>query len=136
MVHVLVLTHGELAKNLYETLGLFIDDQTNIEAICLGEDPEKMRNSLQKRLMETEVSEFLLLVDLFGGTPFNISASLLPESSESGKKVEIITGVNLPMLVSVAFEMEGKGLSELKCIAIQNGKEGVRDFMEEIKKQK
>ena len=54
MVRVLVLTHGELAKNLYETLGLFIDDQTNIEAICLGEDPEKMRNSLQKRLKEQE----------------------------------------------------------------------------------
>lgn len=129
MVNVIVLTHGALAESLMETLQLFFSEPEGMLAMGLGEEPEKMRQFLQKELLDSNEREFLVLVDLFGGTPFNITASVLSEAIRRGKRVEVVTGVNLPMLMQVACDIEEASLDELKASALESGTTGIQDLM-------
>ncbi|HIX90714.1 MAG TPA: PTS fructose transporter subunit IIA [Candidatus Agathobaculum pullicola] len=132
MGKVIILTHGELAKSLYESTGMFIADRTGLEALGLGIDIEAFRTSLRKTLLEDAEQDFLILADLFGGTPFNIAASLISEVKEQGKKMEVITGVNLPMLLEIVPLISEMSCQELKKIALEVGTEGIRDLIAEL----
>lgn len=132
MVNLILMTHGTLADSLKDTLGLFFDAEKLI-AISLREDPEGMRQRLELELEQGQ--EFLILVDLFGGTPFNIAASLLPHAAACGKRVELVSGVNLPMLMEVILNLEDAGLDELVLSAQEIGKFGIRDLMAELGKR-
>lgn len=129
MVNLILMTHGTLADSLKETLSLFFDAE-NLTALSLNDDPEGMRESLKARLEQGQ--EFLVLVDLFGGTPFNIAASLLSHAEACGKRVELVSGVNLPMLMEVILNLEDAGLDELVQSAQEMGKFGIRDLMAEL----
>ena len=129
MVNLILMTHGTLADSLKETLSLFFDAE-NLTALSLDDDPEGMRESLKARLEQGQ--EFLILVDLFGGTPFNIAASLLSHAEACGKRVELVSGVNLPMLMEVILNLEDAGLDELVQSAQEMGKFGIRDLMAEL----
>lgn len=129
MVNLILMTHGTLADSLKETLSLFFDAE-NLTALSLNDDPEGMRESLKARLEQGQ--EFLILVDLFGGTPFNIAASLLSHAETCGKRVELVSGVNLPMLMEVILNLEDAGLDELVHSAQEMGKFGIRDLMAEL----
>lgn len=129
MVNLILMTHGTLADSLKETLSLFFEAE-NLTALSLDDDPEGMRESLKARLEQGQ--EFLILVDLFGGTPFNIAASLLSHAEACGKRVELVSGVNLPMLMEVILNLEDAGLDELVQSAQEMGKFGIRDLMAEL----
>lgn len=129
MVNLILMTHGTLADSLKETLNLFFDAE-NLTALSLDDDPEGMRESLKARLEQGQ--EFLVLVDLFGGTPFNIAASLLSHAEACGKRVELVSGVNLPMLMEVILNLEDAGLDELVQSAQEMGEFGIRDLMAEL----
>lgn len=135
MVRVLLLTHGSLADSLLETVSLFVGDCEYVKGFNLGEEPETMRQNLRNELFDGTNTEFLILVDLFGGTPFNIAASLLPETMAAGKKVEIISGANLPMLAEVLSNVDSMTFQELKDTAVEFGKSGVRDLLTELNQQ-
>ncbi len=132
MGKVIILTHGELAKCLYESTGLFIADREGLEALGLGVDIEGFRMSLRKLVLEDAEKDFLILADLFGGTPFNIAASLIGQAKEQGKNMEVITGVNLPMLLEIVPLIREMPCQELKKIAMEVGTEGIRDLMAEL----
>lgn len=135
MVKVLVLTHGELAEAFMQTLQLFIAQPDQMLAMGLGDEPEKMREFLRSEVVDGSGREFLILVDLFGGTPFNIAASMIPEAAGKGKRVEVVTGANLPMLMQIAFDMDEASLEDLKASAIESGTTGVQDLMARLAEQ-
>ncbi len=132
MVKVLILTHGTLADTLYETVGLFIAERDGLEAIAMGEDTQAFRAKLTAALVESPEEHILLMVDLFGGTPFNMAASLLGETKARGKRVEIVSGVNLPMLLEVTANISSSTLEEIKNMAFEVGKYGIRDLLQEL----
>lgn len=135
MVKVIVLTHGTLAESFMETLRLFFSEPEGILAMGLGEEPEKMRQFLRKELLDSDDRDFLVMADLFGGTPFNIVASVLSEGIQRGKNIEVVTGLNLPMLIQVACDMDGATLEELKASALEAGITGIQDLMARLKDQ-
>ena len=97
MIGVVIATHGNLANELLETAKFIIGDVSSVTAVTLA--PSASIETIQKNIKDAirEVDKgrgVIILTDMFGGTPSNIALSFL----EKGK-VDVITGVNLPMLI-------------------------------------
>lgn len=105
MIGVLVATHGEMAKGLFDAIDMICGTQENFSIVSLkrGQDAESFGEELGEKINELNSDEgVVVLVDLLGATPMNQSALNLYKSD----KVEVITGVNLPMVVTAAMERD------------------------------
>lgn len=132
MVKILVLTHGSLAQSLYDTLGMFFTSRQGVSTLSLGEDMSDFKERVKAELLQTPAKEILVLTDLFGGTPFNTAAALLPEMARKGKRMEVLTGVNLPMLMELMPLLPDSSLPVLKAAAWETGKASIRDLNAEL----
>ncbi len=100
MLGLLVVTHGEVAKELVASVRKIVGQIQNLEAVSIDwndDVDESTRRIEEARERVDEGQGVLLLTDMFGGTPTNLALSML----EPGK-LEIVTGVNLPMLIKFA----------------------------------
>ena len=100
MIGVVVVTHGQLATELLNAAETIVGDLPRFAAVSIGwhEDTEDARAEIQQAIARVEEGAgVLILTDLFGGTASNLAMSFL-----SQEKVEVITGVNLPMLIKLA----------------------------------
>ena len=105
MIGVLVATHGEMAKGLFDAIDMICGAQENFSIVSLerGQDAESFGEELGEKINELNSGEgVVVLVDLLGATPMNQSALNLYKSD----KVEVITGVNLPMVVTATMERD------------------------------
>ena len=112
MVTTLIVTHGGLAQELLSAAETIVGDLRNFEIVTLDwsdsfdEAHRKIRTVLDDLDRRQEV---LILTDMYGGTPYNVASSLI----EPGR-VEVVTGVNLPMVVRLGCpDTRDKGVSEL-----------------------
>ncbi|MEN9709292.1 MAG: hypothetical protein RIQ68_1700 [Pseudomonadota bacterium] len=97
MIGLVLVTHGRLAVEFVTAMEHVVGPQTAIEAICIGpdDDMEARRADISAAIAKVESgSGVIVLTDLFGGTPSNLAISLM----EVGR-VEVIAGINLPMLI-------------------------------------
>lgn len=97
MIGVIILTHGSLAQSLLETLESIMGEQESVAAITIypSDDAEKKREELYAQIDRLNTGKgVLILTDMFGGTPSNLAMSAL-----GVKPIEVIAGVNLPMLI-------------------------------------
>ena len=97
MIGLVLVTHGRLALEFITAMEHVVGPQQRIEAICIGpeDDMEARRNDIAAAIEQVEDgSGVIILTDLFGGTPSNLAISLMKPST-----VEVIAGVNLPMLI-------------------------------------
>ncbi|EOU1753566.1 PTS sugar transporter subunit IIA [Clostridium perfringens] len=105
MIGVLVATHGEMAKGLFDAIDMICGTQEKFSIVSLkrGQDAESFGEELGEKINELNSGEgVVVLVDLLGATPMNQSALNLYKSDE----VEVITGVNLPMVVTATMERD------------------------------
>jgi PTS system mannose-specific IIA component len=99
-IGVLVVTHGRLADELVAAAGVIVGATEHIRALSIGwnDDVDEARETVKKAIESADRGRgVLVLTDMFGGTPTNLSLSFLAPGS-----VEIITGVNLPMVVKTS----------------------------------
>ena len=97
MIGLVLVTHGRLAAEFVTALEHVVGPQEAIEAICIGpdDDMERRRKDIAKAIGKVELGQgVIILTDLFGGTPSNLAISLM-----KSENVEVIAGVNLPMLI-------------------------------------
>ncbi|HJQ17593.1 MAG TPA: PTS sugar transporter subunit IIA [Allosphingosinicella sp.] len=97
MIGLVLVTHGQLASEFIRAMEHVVGPQTQIEAICIGpdDDMEARRNDIAEALGRVDDgSGVIILTDLFGGTPSNLAISLMKSD-----QIEVIAGVNLPMLI-------------------------------------
>ncbi|SDC58847.1 PTS system, mannose-specific IIA component [Sphingomonas sp. YR710] len=97
MIGLVLVTHGRLAAEFVTAMEHVVGPQTAIEAICIGpdDDMESRRTDIARAVQAVDSgSGVILLTDLFGGTPSNLAISLM----EPGR-IEVIAGINLPMLI-------------------------------------
>ncbi|RVT93901.1 PTS sugar transporter subunit IIA [Sphingomonas crocodyli] len=97
MIGLVLVTHGRLAAEFVTAMEHVVGPQTAIEAICIGpdDDMESRRADIARAVKAVDAGDgVILLTDLFGGTPSNLAISLM----EPGR-VEVIAGINLPMLI-------------------------------------
>ncbi len=101
MVPVLIVAHGKLAEAFMETSNAILGDSATISHISVDADVdvEEARRGIRRMIQQLdEGAGVLILTDLFGGTPSNLSLSFLDELN-----VEVVTGLNLPMLMKLPF---------------------------------
>ena len=104
MIGVVVVTHGQLATELVNAAEMIVGDLPHITAVSIGwhEDVNDAREDIAQAIERVQTGDgVLLLTDMFGGTPSNLAMSFLVQG-----KVEVITGVNLPMLIKLANQLE------------------------------
>jgi PTS system mannose-specific IIA component len=97
MIGLVLVTHGRLAAELVTAMEHVVGPQEAIEAICIGpdDDMESRRKDIAKAIGSVDQGQgVIILTDLFGGTPSNLAISLM-----KSENVEVIAGVNLPMLI-------------------------------------
>jgi len=123
MIGLLIISHCDLGKELLNATSLIMGGLDAAEAISITQitDSEKILDTISENIKSLDSGQgVLVLTDMFGGTPSNLSLSFLKEES-----VEVLTGVNLPMVVAVAQNQDRLTLSELGQMAKQAGKRSI-----------
>jgi PTS system mannose-specific IIA component len=122
-VGVLIVSHYRLGEEMLQALRLIVPDSPRFLAV--GIEPkqtvDEMRSAIADALAEADTGDgVLILTDMFGGTPSNISLSFLEEH-----RVEVVTGINLPMLIKLATLTEEKPVEELAAFVKEYGQRNI-----------
>lgn len=120
MIGLVLVTHGNLALEFISAMQHVVGKQEQIAAVCIGpeDDMEIRRAEILKKVKDVDNgSGTILLTDMFGGTPSNLAISIMDQA-----KVEIIAGINLPMLIKIASLRKEKNLKETVEGAQEAGK--------------
>jgi PTS system mannose-specific IIA component len=123
MVGVLVVSHGRLADALISSVESLVGKLQRIRGVSIWpkDKEEEIKNQIQKKMAEVEDGDgVVILTDILGGTPTNLSLSLLED-----EKVEVVTGVNLPMLMTVLSYRKGKSLIEISKLVKKSGRRSI-----------
>jgi PTS system mannose-specific IIA component len=117
VIGIVVVTHGSLAGELVNAARTIVGEIEAIRAVSIGwaGDVTAARDAIERALQEVGVAQALVLTDMFGGTPTNLSLPFLSD------KVEIVTGVNLPMLIKATSLREGE-LREVARVVRDQGR--------------
>ena len=120
MIGLVLVTHGDLAREFVVAMEHVVGAQELIEAICIGpeDDMEERRAEIVEAVAKVEKGKgVIVLTDLLGGTPSNLSISLMQPN-----KVEVIAGMNLPMLIRLASARQSMSVTEAVAAARDAGK--------------
>jgi PTS system mannose-specific IIA component len=124
MIGIVIVTHSRLGDALIEAAEFILGskpDATVAVSVDLKENAEKLRDKIETAIKKVRQSEgVLILTDMFGGTPSNLSYSFLEEG-----KIEVISGVNLPILIKATSARQEKELSELAVTLETFGKRSI-----------
>ncbi|MDI6854280.1 MAG: PTS sugar transporter subunit IIA [Deltaproteobacteria bacterium] len=133
MVGVLIVTHKDLAEAFLTACDLIMGCQEGVHALSLDPNapPETLVQQIQDSISQLNNGDgVLILTDMLGGTPSNLSLSFLQEG-----KVEVVTGVNLPMLMKLAGLRRSKSLSEIALKLKESGQAGITVASEVLNKK-
>jgi PTS system mannose-specific IIA component len=117
------VSHGQVANELLAAAEAVVGNLNHITAVSIGwhDDVEMAKDEIERAIAQVSSgSGVLMLTDMFGGTPTNIAAMFLKEN-----EVEIVTGVNLPMVIKVASNNKEMTLHELAKEVEAQGKEAI-----------
>jgi PTS system mannose-specific IIA component len=118
-----IVTHGQLASEFLAAAEMIVGAVKHIAAVSIGwhDDVEGARDEVERAIHRvSEGRGVLILTDMFGGTPTNITAMFLSEG-----EVEVVTGVNLPMVIKLASQAEVESLAEVAHRVRDQGREGI-----------
>jgi PTS system mannose-specific IIA component len=118
-----IVSHGQLANELLAAAETVIGNLSHIVAVSIGwhDDVDAAKDAIARAIKNVSQGVgVLLMTDMFGGTPTNISAMFLEEG-----KIEIVTGVNLPMVIKFATSSEETTLRELAKDVEEQGKQSI-----------
>ena len=120
MIGLVLVTHGRLAEEFIAATEHVVGPQEGIQAVSIGpdDDMEQRRNDIVKAVEDVETGNgVILLTDMFGGTPSNLAISLLDRAN-----VEVIAGINLPMLIKLVKIRRDGDLAEAVTKAQESGR--------------
>ena len=117
------MTHGQLANELVSAAEMIVGEINHITAVSIGwhDDVEIAREEVARAVARLDSGEgVIILTDMFGGTPTNIAASFLHQA-----RVEVVTGVNLPMVIKLASQSKEESLDELARLVRDQGQQHI-----------
>ncbi len=120
MIGLVLVTHGNLALEFISAMQHVVGKQENVLPVCIGpeDDMEQRRSEILKKVGEVDSGQgVVVLTDMFGGTPSNLAISIMDRAN-----VEIIAGMNLPMLIKLASLRKEKNLKDTVAGAQEAGK--------------
>jgi PTS system mannose-specific IIA component len=119
MIGIVIVTHGDLAREFRAALEHVVGPQDQIGTVCIkpDDDMDERRQAILKAIATVDKGDgCVVLTDMFGGTPSNLAISVMEE-----KRVEVIAGTNLPMLVKLARVREERPIEEAIKLAQEAG---------------
>ena len=130
MIGIVVVTHGQLAEELVNAARTIVGDIPGIAAVSIGwaDDMTVAKGAIQRALETVGGGPALVLTDMFGGTPTNVALPFL------SAQVEIVTGVNLPMIIKLTTLREGE-LVEVARVIRDQGKGAIYVASEVLEKK-
>ncbi len=120
MIGLILVTHGQLAKEFVAALEHVVGPQSNIATICIGpdDDMDKHCEEILKSIRDLDDgSGVVLMTDMFGGTPSNLAISFMDQAN-----IEVVAGVNLPMLIKFISVRESESLLDAVTSAQDSGR--------------
>jgi len=120
MIGIVIVTHGRLAAEFIAALEHVVGPQRNVVAVCIGpdDDMERRRQDILKSVVEVDEGDgVVLLTDMFGGTPSNLAISIMDKA-----KIEVIAGINLPMLIKLVSLRQTESLANAVRAAQEAGR--------------
>lgn len=120
MIGLVLVTHGALASQFVAAMEHVVGPQPQVAAICIGpdDDMEQRRRDILDAVAKSDTGDgVILLTDMFGGTPSNLAISVMDKA-----KVEVIAGVNLPMLIKLASVRDHASLGQAVDLAQESGR--------------
>ena len=120
MIGLVLVTHGALASQFVAAMEHVVGPQRQVAAICIGpdDDMEQRRRDILDAVAKSDSGDgVILLTDMFGGTPSNLAISVMDKA-----KVEVIAGVNLPMLIKLASVRDHASLGHAVDLAQESGR--------------
>ncbi len=120
MIGMVLVTHGHLADELVSAMEHVVGPQPNVIAVCIGpeDDMEQRRADILRSACQVDTGAgVVLLTDMFGGTPSNLAISIMDKA-----RVEVIAGVNLPMLIKLATVRSKETLADAVASAQEAGR--------------
>lgn len=124
MIGLVIVTHGGLAREFRAALEHIVGPQERLETVSIGPEDDMVarRREILDAVAATDTGDgVILLTDMFGGTPANLAISILDEAN-----VEVIAGINLPILVKLASVRHEVPLSEAVLIARDAGRKYIK----------
>ena len=123
MIGLVLVTHGQLAEEFRHAVEHVVGPQENFETVSIGadDDMEQRRRDILDAVQRADTGTgVVILTDMFGGTPSNLAISCM-----SRPKVEVLAGINLPMLVKLAKVREERSLPDAIAMAQEAGRKYV-----------
>ncbi len=123
MIGGIIVSHGKLAEELLNALNIILGEVVNIDAISIGwyDDVEESKKKISQSLKSVNKKNgVLIFTDMFGGTPSNLSFSFIDDN-----QIEIITGVNLPMLIKFASLQRNNNLKAVAKKVVEQGRKNI-----------
>jgi PTS system mannose-specific IIA component len=123
MIGMVLVTHGRLAAEFIAALEHVVGPQSQVAAVCIGpdDDMEQRRTDILNSVRSVDSGEgVVLLTDMFGGTPSNLAISVMDRA-----KIEVIAGINLPMLIKLASLRQTEPLAN----AVRGAQEAGRKYI-------
>jgi mannose PTS system EIIA component len=123
MIGGVIVTHGQLANELVSAAEMIVGEINHITAVSIGwhDDVDVAREEIERAIQRVDDGVgVILLTDMFGGTPTNIAATFLGQAS-----VEVVTGVNLPMVIKLATQDKDEQLGELAHKVRDQGQQNI-----------
>jgi PTS system mannose-specific IIA component len=120
MIGLVLVTHGHLADEFVAAMEHVVGPQRQVQAISIGpeDDMEKRRKDILDAVASVDSGKgVVLLTDMFGGTPSNLAISIMDKA-----KVEVIAGINLPMLIKLASVRVSSSLEDAVASAQESGR--------------
>ncbi len=120
MIGMVLVTHGKLAEEFVHAMQHVVGRQEGVATVCIGpnDDMEQRRKEISEKIREVDSGAgAIVLTDLFGGTPSNLAISLMKQGT-----VEVIAGINLPMLIRLAKARKSMALKEATIAARDAGR--------------
>ncbi len=120
MIGLVLVTHGNLANEFISAMQHVVGPQQQLAGVCIGpeDDMDMRRNEIIKKVDSVNSGDgVVLLTDMFGGTPSNLALSIMDRAN-----VEILAGINLPMLIKIASLRKEKNMKEAVEGAQEAGK--------------
>jgi len=120
MIGLVLVTHGRLAEEFVEALQHVVGPQENTRTVSIGpdDDMELRRQEIMDQVSEVDSGDgVILLTDMFGGTPSNLAISIMDKAN-----VEVVAGVNLPMLIKLAKARQTESLQDAAREAQESGR--------------
>ncbi|MEF9968104.1 MAG: PTS sugar transporter subunit IIA [Longicatena sp.] len=133
MCKLLLISHGDLSSEMLNTAKMIFGETKNVSTLSLpyGKDLDLYEKEIEDSILSAKSEGILILTDLFGGSPFMTTARIYGRLQDQ-VPTQMVTGMNLGMVLQVMSMMNTTTLDELAKIALESGLAGIVDFKDKV----